>query len=143
MEEYKPKIIEEDEHLKSAYGEVLVELTKCSICGKYMLDVPKGCCKCFPSDWHVNIEQQMKSVGWVLKSYIKVNDDYICKECAEAGKATFECSLCHERYPTTDIKEQFGDPPDYLCIHCYANVTAEVWQKKVDELYEEHKYDFD
>jgi len=85
----------------------------------------------------------MKAVGWVLKSNVQVDDRYICENCVEAGKATFKCSLCCERYPTTDIKEHFGYPPDYLCVHCYATVTAEVWEKKFDELEKEHRYDFD
>lgn len=142
MEEYKPKIVEKDS-LKTAYGEVLVRLEKCPICGRYMLHIPKGCDKPFPSYYKLRIQQQMKNVAWVLKSHIKVDDEYICKECVGAGKATFECSLCYERYPTTDIKEQFGNPADYLCVHCYATVTAKVWERKIKELEEEHRYDFD
>jgi len=143
MEEYIPKIVEEKGLLDQAYGEVLVELTKCPICGRYMLDVPKGCYRCFPLYRKINIRQQMKAVGWVLKSYTKVDEEYICKECVEAGKATFECSLCHKRYNTNDIQERFGYQPDYLCKHCYKTVPAEVWEKKFDELEKEHMYDFD
>jgi hypothetical protein len=96
----------------------------------------------FPIWNELNQDAQMKRADLVYLSTTKVNNKAICLDCVDAGKATFQCALCHQTYPTSGIQQIFGDPPDYLCKPCYGTVTAKEWEKKVNELDKEHEYDF-
>ena len=141
IEEYCPKVLED------GYAEMLVKLEKCPICDTNMLAPHDERCSyersLFHLYWRIDFKHQLKNAGWHLMSDIKVDDKYICQDCASAGKANFLCALCGERKPTDKKRDSFGDPPDHLCIDCYESATAKVWNDKVEELEELHRWDFE
>ena len=61
----------------------------------------------------------------------------------KAGKADFLCALCNERKSTDKIQESIGDAPEFLCKDCYDTVSAKIWDDKLDELQEAHRYDYE
>lgn len=138
MNEYTPKIIED---ANIVYIEMLIEGKRCHTCKKVMIH------KCargvFPNYLRINQAAQMESAGMVYNSYTEVDGKKICIECKESDKADFKCSLCEQRYPTSEIQEQFGDPPEYLCKSCYATVPAKTWEESCEKLLNEHRYDFE
>lgn len=85
----------------------------------------------------------MKRANMVYLSSTQVDGDPICKECEAAGKADFLCALCEKRYPSSEVKESIGWPAEFLCKNCYETKPAKIWDEKVDELQEDHRYDFD
>jgi hypothetical protein len=120
------------------------ECKYCPICKKKML--PRILSKYynespFPLGFY---ESQLKSVGIVLRSDMKLNDNYICIECSESGKAAFDCYLCKGRKSSEKKQESFGiDPTDYLCKDCYNSVPAAQWDKICGELHKDHQYDYE
>jgi hypothetical protein len=72
-----------------------------------------------------------------------INNHEMCEMCKSEGKAQFKCVLCNGIKPSSEQKESFGYPAEYLCTDCYNSVPAAAWDKKVDELEEEHRYDFE
>jgi hypothetical protein len=114
-----------------------LQTKKCPYCGKQMMD---------RSDLFSSLkdqEIQMKKLGVVFRSNATKDNQYICVECKEKGVASFTCSLCGEQRSYEDMQQSFGDPPEYLCKHCYNIVPAKAWDNKVDELLDIHKYDFE
>lgn len=71
-----------------------------------------------------------------------VDDEPICIECEQAGKSDFLCALCKERKRSNKKQESFGDPSEFLCTDCYETKPAKIWDEKVDELVEAHRYDY-
>ncbi|MCJ7507540.1 MAG: hypothetical protein MUO85_02265 [candidate division Zixibacteria bacterium] len=142
IENYIPTVIS-DELGQTHYGKVLVELEKCHICHRYMINSRDAKYGLFPKYDKITIEKQMERAGWVQRSSVEVDEKYICCECAEAGKADFHCSLCNQRRLTDKIQESFGDPAEFLCTPCYESVPAKVWDEKVEKLREVHRYDFE
>ena len=142
LDNYTPQIIF-SELGKTPYGKVLVELEKCPICGKYMLDSRDAKYGLFPKYVDIKIEKQMERAGWVQRSCVKVDDNDICFECAEAGKADFLCALCKDRKPTDKVEESIGDPPEFLCTDCYESVPAKTWNAALHELRKSHCYDYE
>lgn len=113
---------------------------KCPCCGKHMMKkAPSGL---FPCSIFDNQEAQMKDLGVVFESPMYLDDDKICAECAEQGKASFHCALCGVLKPSSKLQYSVGSPPEYLCEDCYETVSAKVWQEKVDELDDAHKWDY-
>lgn len=134
-DDLKPLIID-DSHIK-----MIVRAEKCSICEKLMVE--KGNYGVFPSCFEETQEAQIKlNERIVFKSKSETNDGKICIECHDAGKASFKCELCGEVRPTNEIEVSFGDPAEHLCKICYGEVSAKDWDKKVEELENEHQYDF-
>jgi len=130
MESFTPILLEEN------YGIMLIQLDECYLCkkkmvGPFLRDLLEG--RLFPSG-KINFENQLKAVGWEESTLTKVDNKYICKSCFDAGLATFECDLCKLRYPTTEIQDSFGDPTEYLCKHCYCNVSAKLWNEEIEHL---------
>jgi len=144
-EELVPKIIQiEGQSERLAYGTMIVEIEQCFKCERYMTGrADRKCAYIFPLWREIDFNTQLKKAGWVMRSPIQIGDQKICVECADAGKADFLCALCNQRRPTSKIQSIFGDPPEFLCKDCYETVTAEKWDKKVNNLYECHKYDFE
>lgn len=136
MQKYTPKI-----HEGGKYVEMLIEAKKCPICSKVMIHKAKA--GIFPMYIAINQDAQMKNAGIVFTSNVSVDDKLICVECEASGKADFKCELCGERRPTNLIQESFGYPPEFLCKVCYETVPAKQWDEKTDELYDQHKYDFE
>jgi len=136
LDNYTPEVID-------GYGKVLVELEKCPLCGKYMVDAKGAKYGLFPKYININIDKQMERAGWVLRSCTKVDDKNICSECTEAGKADFLCTLCKQRKPTDKIKEEIGDPTEYICTDCYETMPAKEWDEKICKIREIHRYDFE
>lgn len=144
MEKYTPKI--HPMRGKGRYIEFLLEGRECHLCNAIMLKKTKpehSYDGLFPNYVRINQEAQMKAAGITFQSSVKVDDEPICKECAEAGKADFLCAMCEQRKPTSKINESYGDPAEYLCKDCYETVPAKVWDEKLDQLSEAHRYDFD
>ena len=136
MEKYTPKIID-DHHV-----EMLIHANPCRICKRIMIEKDKG--NLFAHEFFNAQDSQMHSAGLVFESNIKIEGHYaICQKCADAGKADFLCALCNTRKKTDKIQESIGDPPEHLCKDCYNTITANVWEKKVDELIETHRYDYE
>ena len=122
------------------YALMLIELKKCPICGKYMLPNERNP---FPFASNASKETQLKNAGWVEEGRCYINGTYPCVECEQSDKIRFICALCGKEQPGSEIKESFGDPPEYLCKACYATVPAAAWDEKEEELRESHQWDFD
>ena len=140
IENYTPEVIKSD---SCFYGLVLVELEKCPLCHKYMIDIIGVKYGLFPKWRRITIEKQIERAGWAQRSSVKVDDKNICNECVKAGKADFLCALCKQRKPTNKIKDSFGDPAEFLCTDCYETVPAKVWDEKTSKLREKHRYDYE
>ena len=119
---------------------IVVELRACPLCGKLIMPPGRGM---FPTSPKVSRETQMRNAGWVEEGRCRINGDYPCAECVQAGKATFVCAGCGKEQSGSEIKESFGDPPEYLCKTCYATIPAKEWDEKEAELRESHRWDFD
>jgi hypothetical protein len=124
-------------------NEMLFELNiqECPICKKPMMNRDKS--KLFPDYRNLDQASQMKERGVVFVSKTYINGKYICVECEEANKATFHCELCGKEKPSSKICQSFGYPPDYLCIDCFETVPASEWEKAVESLADEHRWDFE
>lgn len=114
---------------------------KCPCCRKEMMDKDKG--KLFPFYFAESQESQMKKADIVFRSHSEKDNERICIECESKGLASFICALCGERRNSSDVQESFGDPSEKLCKSCFSTVSAEMWEKKVRELEESHRYDFE
>lgn len=141
FEKYTPVILKD----KATF---VLQLSTCGICGRKMLGVTRRKCQyindLFPWYYKNNLESQMKRAGIVFRSNMKdKNDCYIYENCAKEGKSTFICALCGKERSSDQIVESFGDPPEHLCKICYKTVSAEVWEKKKQELYNLHRWDFE
>ena len=125
---------------------MLLAVRKCPICHKYMMEKIKESDynnKIFPIFYDLTQTAQIKNAGVVYQSNFKIDNENICIECAESGKASFECALCGERKSSSLQKEAIGDPAEFLCIDCYNNKSAAIWENKVHKLYEKHRYDYE
>jgi len=138
---YIPQIVDDK------YALFLVSLSVCPKCGHEMIASPDRYggrwTDMFPKYEKATLEAQAKRAGLHIKSRVRVDGEYICTSCEQEGKADFLCELCGQRKPTDKIKESFGDPAEYLCSDCFETVTAEVWEKKAEELHEIHRWDFE
>ena len=146
MESFTPTLLEELTYGTRAYGTMLVELWKCSLCAKWMAYPPlqRGSLHgTFPCFYKLDFNHQLQAVDWVKASDIQVEGRTICTVCVDAGNAYFVCSLCNQKRPTDNIQERYGDPPDFLCATCYRTTPASEWDAKEDELQEKHRYDYD
>jgi len=129
-----PKIVEQTEHYIIA--DVSIKASICPKCGKFLKP-------------HYRVvdglygNAMFNNPRWAENSYVMVDNYYICKECADKSLADFECALCNQRYPTSEIQESFGVPPEFLCKECYQNKPARIWCEKVEELESDHRYDFE
>lgn len=140
LDNYTPEIIGNE------YATFLVKLERCPLCNCLMIAEPKQQHfrkSTFPVYCKLSFETQAKRANLHFVSNIIVDDEYICIECADEGKADFLCSLCKNRKSTDKEKESFGDPPEYLCKDCYSTVPAKEWDKKCEMLEESHRWDFE
>ena len=138
--DYIPTII------NNRYATFLVDIKKCSICNNLMVVKPSQRYfekNTFPIYYELDFTAQAKRANLHFVSNIKVNDEYICIECAKGGKATFLCVLCNTRKSSNKEKETFGDPPEVLCTDCYETVSAKIWDDKCEQLSAQHRYDFE
>ncbi len=143
---YIPEVIDDN------YVKFLSVVGRCRICNVLKLLITReqanrlyrGDTHLFPVYCKADLIAQMKRASIVFSSEIKDKDGYlICEDCAKKGKATFICALC-EKEKASDLKqESFGDTPEFLCKDCYNTVSAKVWDKKVKELYDSHRWDFE
>jgi len=145
LDDYTPEII-------GNKAKMLVDLGKCSICGKKMLKITAKMAgnltslnfNLFPHYYVHNLRAQMNRAFIVFQSNMKdKNNNYICEECVKEGKSTFVCALCGEKRSSDLREESFGDPPEFLCKICYETVPAKIWEEKKEELYNTHRWDFD
>jgi len=121
--------------------EFKLQVNECPVCKNQMMQ--KDTQSLFPSD-RLNQTKQMQEKEIVYQSSrFCVDGEPICIKCAEEGKASFICFLCHERQPSNKMKNKYGDPPDYLCIDCFSSVSAKEWNNAETHLHNIHRYDFE
>ena len=135
MENYEPDILE------GKYARFLLRVSYCPECGRPMVVRPGRARDPFPYYFKLSFEAQVRAGGFCVRSDAIAGNEYICEDCAQAGRAWFHCELCKCKLPTDKIQEQFGDPPEYLCADCYASVSAKEWDEMCDALEAEHKWD--
>lgn len=127
------------------YVSVLIEAKQCHICKNVM--VRKGTAYFngghFPNWRDMTLEKQVEAADLRIESRAIVDGHYICQTCCDEGKADFLCALCNIRRPSTEIKQSFGEPAEYLCGTCYNTVPAKIWEEKSDTLTQLHQYDFE
>lgn len=141
MKEYTPRLVERCGN--SLFATMLVQLQICPGCKNPMIVQKKGWAPPFPSRRDNDFEAQALRAGWGFRSSSKINNDYICQGCEAAGQASFTCALCSKEKASDALKTTIGyDPADRLCIDCYRSVSAETWIEKIEELEENHKWDF-
>jgi len=99
--------------------------------------------KTFPSYHQIDVDSQLERANIAVASITKQDDAFVCKECVKAGKITFECVACKQRKPTSKVKDDFGYPPEHLCIDCYETMPAKQWDELVEKLEEVHRYDYE
>lgn len=119
-----------------------LDVNDCPGCSRPMVKRPTGYWGTFPK-WNKNdFEAQVERGGMVIQGDGLIDDSPICTECEKAGKGSFICEMCDERRASDRLQESIGmHPPSHLCKDCYETVTAREWVKKIDELYDLHKYD--
>jgi hypothetical protein len=130
----------------TAYATMLVGLKKCSICGKWMIAEPNQTSlhRTFPWGMSISFTTQVKRAGWVIASGVEDSArKEICVECRDAGKLRLKCIHCQQMITSDQVKESFGEPPDYLCNNCYETMPAKKWNELVEELESLHKYDYE
>lgn len=140
MDTYTPRIVQQGQ--EEALAEVLVAVERCKYCRAWMLPnmEDKGI---FPLYRPINFSAQLKAAGWKVAASSRFDSQRYCIECAANDKITFTCCLCNQTKPSSHLKERFGDPPDFLCNECFNTIPAAVWEKKVDELQKEHRWDYE
>jgi hypothetical protein len=111
----------------------------CANCGTVMTNGH------FPIYNKLTLNAQLERAGWRLRSGIEADVPYgeLCQVCADAGVARFKCALCGEERTSNEIKEQYGDPSEYLCTVCYETRTAKEWEEAEERLYAAHRYDYE
>ena len=138
MKPYTPTLYE------GGYALMLVQLEVCPVCNRLMLpDCRDRRSSPFPTAQDASEETQLKNAGWVKSGRTWLNGQYACEECERNNRVTFVCGLCRKEQSGAEVKESFGDPPEYLCKGCYATVPAEEWEKKVKEFRARHRWDFE
>lgn len=102
----------------------------------------------WPTDYHIfssgpssKRDQFFASIGVKWASNISGWNRTVCAECVDSGRYTVKCALCGQMVTAAEIKEQVGDPPEYLCVRCFATVSAKVWDEKHEELLDAHRWD--
>ena len=126
-------------------GLLVVNLSKCPTCGRWMLDnSAKNTREVFPTAMGDTLADQLKRADWRFTSGTTVGeDDVICEQCASEGRGSFTCQLCGQVRESSLVEERIGDPPEFLCKICYETSSAKAWNEKQDELYKAHRYDFE
>lgn len=127
------------------YIAMYMQVRECPICKHSMINKEEHTRRSiFPMFIGMNQKAQAKELNLKFCSNTEVDDKLICQDCADTGKADFLCYLCKERKPTNKIEESVGIlPTEYLCKDCYETVPAKKWDKALEELQEEHRYDYE
>jgi len=55
----------------------------------------------------------------------------------------YPCSLCEVDYPESEIEDQIGCPPEYVCKHCYETISAKEYGEHVSRLHDKHRWDYE
>ena len=123
-----------------------IAIKKCEKCNRDMVVEPSSAHykrSTFPIQLSNNFLAQAERAGFVIQSKIKVDGEYICTDCTDAGLADFLCALCGKRKLANKKELSFGEPPEYLCSDCYKTTPAKEWDDKIEYLTEQHKYDLE
>jgi hypothetical protein len=119
-----------------------LETILCPSCNKPMMVKDKS--GLFPTRYYNNQDDQMRKLGVVYTSKVQIEDDTICVECEKAGLASFTCNMCKQKRSSDALQESFGIfPTEYLCKNCYNTAPASTWEKEVNRLNQEHRWDFE
>ena len=125
---------------------MLCYFSPCGTCGKLMVPKPRedwSRVQVWPSWGEVSLDEQMRRGDLVYASRARSNNAIICEPCSQAGRSTFICHLCKTERPSSALQDSFGDPPDHLCKPCYETVPAAKWNAEVEDLQEQHRWDFE
>lgn len=137
MSDYVP------EHHKGDYWKVVIVLKTCPLCSKKMAQKIDQQAP-FSLYSRMTLKTQLERIGAVgMSRALHMDSQHICVECEKKGSAEFECQLCNIVRKTSEIQQSFGLPAEHLCKTCYETVAAKDWETKVDELEDDHQYDFD
>lgn len=134
-----PELWTPNEYRQSGYGLFALPIERCAHCKKKMSDGG------FSHRNNMTFNSQMSRAGWEIKSHVESDVDRgpICKSCADTGVARFECALCHEAQPYSEVQISIGDSPEYLCKTCYSEIPAKQWDEIYEELNNRHRYDYE
>jgi len=122
-----------------------VALKKCFKCGKDMVSRPPTQSfeeNTFPVYYRGDFDAQANRAGLVIQSRVRVDYKYICEKCVKEDRADFLCSLCGKRHLSSEKQLSIGLPPEYLCKTCYKTVSAKRWKEKINDIENDHMYDF-
>ena len=137
IDNYIPEVVEKK------YIKVLLELERCSVCDCLMMDVT-GLKKVSPKYYKLELVKQLEKAKIQKRSSVYIgSDSWLCEKCAAEDKARFKCALCRQDKKSSEIKQSFGYQPEYLCTSCYATAPAKIWDEKVTQLREAHRWDFE
>lgn len=135
IENYIPDIVAvEGNNVGIGYARFLLETSICPECKRVMVARPS------PKEF-INFDAQIKAADFCVKSKDSIYP--ICEDCASKEKVWFTCELCVTKKGTDKIKKSIGDPPVFLCTDCFGSVTAKEWQETVDDLLDDHQWDWD
>ena len=118
--------------LKHIYGtgqfQLLFNTVNCKLCNKLMMP-----------GWFYKIPKRYRDLfEGVRQSYD--NPEY-CESCKKSGAYDCQCEICCEVKPSNEMQISIGYPAEYLCKSCFETTSAKKWEKMVEQLEEDHKWD--
>lgn len=118
-----------------------LEIKTCPKCNKKMINASHNALRqSFPGYNKLNLETQLSKKDMVIRSETEEGYHYLCENCED--NMEFKCWGCKETRLKKDIKWKYGDPPDFLCIHCYNTKTAKEWNDLRSEIDDNHRWDY-
>ncbi len=133
LKDFTPK-----SYLDGKYTEIIIQTNVCNYCDNVM--IPERAMSLFPM-WHeANGKSQCGRGNLVIEDMKSSSDDRICVDCYKANKKVFKCYSCFRSQEMDQVYQDFYHE-EYLCKSCYASVPAKDWDKYIDEINENHKYD--
>jgi hypothetical protein len=90
---------------------------------------------------NVNDERMMKDAG--IQHYgTELDGRYYCRACLEAGKGVFDCAMCQQERPISQLFDGQGYEYDRLCTVCFETEPAAKWAAFIDKLKDSHQWDY-
>jgi len=68
---------------------------------------------------------------------------HISGEIERMQNLLYPCSLCEVDYPESELEDQIGCPPEYVCKHCYETISAKEYDEHVGKLRDKHRLDYE
>ena len=86
-------------------------------------------------------EVQMKEMNVLKQSKVEIKDNVYCAKCVKEDLAQFNCSFCGENKPLSKHHESMCGNEEAVCKDCYNNLTHAEYERKYNEIQENHRYD--